>query len=135
MKRVLTILLVLGGLLSARPANPLSLGADMALGIYQKLISPLQGRNICNFSPTCSAFSRRSYRLYGPLWGTFMTFDRLQRCNPGAWRQLEVYYSHIENDKLYDPPLNHHLPSRIRRLREERSKTHTDTNQVKENGD
>jgi len=118
MKRMVAIVFLLGGALTllARPANPLAVGVDMALGIYQKLISPLQGGHICNFSPTCSAFSRRSYRRYGPFWGTLMTFDRLQRCNPGAWRQLNVYYSHIENERLADPPDNHYLPSKIKRL-------------------
>jgi putative component of membrane protein insertase Oxa1/YidC/SpoIIIJ protein YidD len=120
MKRVLAILLVIGGLLtlSARPANPLSVGADLALGLYQKLISPLQGGHICNFSPTCSHFSRRSYRLYGPLWGTLMTFDRLERCNPGAWGHLGTYYSRIEADRLYDPPCNHYLPDKLERKKE-----------------
>jgi len=131
MRKTLVVLALLAGAWSAgaRPANPLAVGADLALGVYQRLISPLQGRNVCNFSPTCSAFSRRSYRLYGAFWGTLMTFDRLQRCNPGAWRHLGTYYSHVEAQKLADPPCNHHLPTRLRN----RSKTRKDSTTVERN--
>jgi|GEM_PF-2119007 len=117
MRLVFFILVLLGGCmpLAARPANPLSVGADLALHVYQKLISPLQGGHICNFSPTCSAFSRQSYRLYGPLWGTLMTFDRLERCNPGAWRHLHTYYAELRSERLSDPPSNHYLPARLKR--------------------
>lgn len=131
MKRIL-LLLTLPGIVSltARPANPLAVGSDLALGFYQRLISPLQGGQICNFSPTCSHFSRKSYRLFGPFWGTLMTFDRLQRCNPGAWRLLYRYYPDIENDRLADPPRNHHLPSRLRNCRAEQ-----DTSSVGDQGE
>jgi len=117
MRRALAALALLWGfaMLSARPANPLSVGADLMLSIYQKLISPLQGGHICNFSPTCSAFSRQSYRLYGPFWGTLMTFDRLERCNPGAWRHLHTYYAELRSERLFDPPSNHYLPARLKR--------------------
>jgi putative component of membrane protein insertase Oxa1/YidC/SpoIIIJ protein YidD len=117
MRRVFVILFILGICtgLSARPANPLSVGADLALHVYQKLISPLQGGHICNFSPSCSVFSRQSYRLYGPLWGTLMTFDRLERCNPGAWRHLHTYYPELRSERLSDPPCNHYLPARLKR--------------------
>lgn len=110
--------MIAGGMavIAARPSNPLTLGADLALGFYQKLISPLQGGGICNFSPSCSNFSRQSYRLYGPFWGTLMTFDRLERCNTGAWTYLGQYYSGVRDEKLNDPPKNHHLPTRIKEL-------------------
>jgi putative component of membrane protein insertase Oxa1/YidC/SpoIIIJ protein YidD len=111
---------LLASLLFARPANPLSVGADAAIHVYQKLISPLQGHNVCNFSPSCSAFSRGSYRLYGPVWGTLMTFDRLERCNPGAWRHLNQYYDDVYQNKLTDPPRNHHLPTRLKERRRKR---------------
>ncbi len=41
MKRILAVLALLGGfaMVVARPANPLSVGADLTLSIYQKLIS------------------------------------------------------------------------------------------------
>jgi len=45
-----------------------------------------------------------------------MTFDRLERCNPGAWHYLYIYYSHIENGRLADPPENHYLPLRLKKI-------------------
>ncbi len=120
-KRTVVILILLGATsLVARSGNPLSVGVDLTLGFYQTLISPLQGGGICNFSPSCSNFSRQSYRRYGPLWGMLMTFDRLERCNPGAWRHLGENYTHIEHGKLFDPVENHHLPTRLRELRKAR---------------
>jgi putative component of membrane protein insertase Oxa1/YidC/SpoIIIJ protein YidD len=119
MRRVLaTILVLFAGAAFSRPANPLTVGADLALGFYQKLISPLQGGGICNFSPSCSNFSRQSYRIYGPFWGTLMTFDRLERCNVGAWGFKDRYYAGIVNDRLNDPPRNHYLPARITAARQ-----------------
>lgn len=131
MRRALAAFALLCGfaMLAARPANPLSVGVDMALHLYQKLISPLQGGHICNFSPSCSAFSRSSYRLYGPFWGTLMTFDRLERCNPDAWRHLDVYYPELRSERLHDPPSSHHLPTR---LRERRSSGKTDSEESDE---
>lgn len=118
MKRVLVVTSILGclSLLAARPANPLSVGADFALHLYQKLISPLQGGHICNFSPTCSEFSRRSYRSYGPFWATLMTFDRLERCNVGAWSLVDRYYLEVENQRLVDYPCDHYLPDRLEKI-------------------
>lgn len=114
MRRVLVLIAILiSSTASARPGNPLTVSADLALGFYQKLISPLQGGGICNFSPSCSNFSRQSYREFGPFWGTLMTFDRLERCNLGAWGLRDRYYIGIVKERLYDPPKNHHLPSRI----------------------
>jgi len=133
MKR-LSLILLLGMIpLAARPANPLTVGADLALGFYQRMISPLQGGHVCNFSPTCSNYSRRAYRLYGPLWGTLMTFDRLERCNPGAWRIVNMYYPGIENERIADPPCNHHLPSRRRLRREEADSSSVNTGTKSEN--
>ncbi|MEO0075576.1 MAG: membrane protein insertion efficiency factor YidD, partial [candidate division WOR-3 bacterium] len=70
---------------------------------YKRIISPLQGQQICNFSPTCSEFARQSIRKYGLVLGTLMTSDRLQRCNPWAWTYLDKYYFGIENDRIKDP--------------------------------
>ncbi len=41
-----------------------------------------------------------------------MTFDRLERCNPGAWRFLNQYYDGTRKSKLFDPPYKHYLPLR-----------------------
>lgn len=56
-----------------------------------------------------------------------MTFDRLERCNPGAWRIVNMYYPGIENERIADPPCNHHLPSRLRLRREKADSVSVET--------
>lgn len=50
---------------------------------YQKYISKyiLTGRN-CRFYPTCSQYSMEAYEKYGFFKGTFLTINRILRCNP-----------------------------------------------------
>lgn len=50
---------------------------------YQKYISRyiLTGRN-CRFYPTCSQYSMEAYEKYGFFKGTFLTINRILRCNP-----------------------------------------------------
>lgn len=50
---------------------------------YQNFISKyiLTGRN-CRFYPTCSQYSLEAYGKYGFFKGTFLTTNRILRCNP-----------------------------------------------------
>lgn len=50
---------------------------------YQRFISKyiLTGRN-CRFYPTCSQYSIEAYEKYGFFKGTFLTVNRILRCNP-----------------------------------------------------
>ncbi|OLS02716.1 membrane protein insertion efficiency factor YidD [Tissierella creatinophila] len=50
---------------------------------YQRYISRyiLTGRN-CRFYPTCSQYSMEAYEKYGFFKGTFLTINRILRCNP-----------------------------------------------------
>nr|WP_300002709.1 membrane protein insertion efficiency factor YidD [Tissierella sp.] len=50
---------------------------------YQRYISKyiLTGRN-CRFYPTCSQYSIEAYEKYGFFKGTFLTVNRILRCNP-----------------------------------------------------
>ncbi len=100
---------IFNGSLFASPYNSLSVTGNWAIGVYQKLISPLQGREICNFSPSCSNFSKQAINKYGMFWGVVMTADRLERCNFAAWSYFDIYYFGIVNDRLYDPIENHSI--------------------------
>ena len=50
---------------------------------YQRFISKyiLTGRN-CRFYPTCSQYSLEAYEKYGFFKGTFLSVNRILRCNP-----------------------------------------------------
>jgi putative membrane protein insertion efficiency factor len=89
----------------------LNVTANWLLSFYKKFVSPLQGRDICNFSPTCSQFSRQAINDYGFIAGLIMTSDRLLRCNPWAWQYLDYYYPNIKDGRIFDPPENHYIAS------------------------
>ncbi len=73
---------------------------------YQLVISP-QDIPACRFNPTCSEFSALSTGRYGPIRGTIMTFDRLQRCHPFI-RKGDYPFSD-DMIHFYDPPERHLL--------------------------
>ncbi len=90
-------------------SNPLKIVMIWALRGYKKIISPAQGRQICNFSPSCSQFTRLSIEQYGPVWGTVMGADRLLRCNSFAPTYLDRFYFGEVESRIYDPPADHFL--------------------------
>lgn len=49
--------------------------------IYQKLVSPLLGRN-CRFSPTCSSYAVQAVEVHGVVKGVWLAIKRLGRCQP-----------------------------------------------------
>lgn len=49
--------------------------------IYQKLISPLLGKN-CRFYPTCSEYALMCIDKYGVLLGSLKTLLRILKCHP-----------------------------------------------------
>ena len=48
---------------------------------YQKLISPLLGKN-CRFIPTCSQYTIQAIDKYGIIIGSIKGIKRILRCNP-----------------------------------------------------
>lgn len=63
-----------------RTYNPFYHILSASMYAYQKVISPIIVRQ-CPFVPSCSAYSKALIREYGLLKGTFLTADRLSRCN------------------------------------------------------
>jgi putative membrane protein insertion efficiency factor len=75
--------------------------------LYQLLLSEQQP-DACNFTPSCSHYAYEAIKKRGPLTGSLMAVDRLQRCNPWAWNYHGTYYGVIwvpgRGYKLLDPP-------------------------------
>lgn len=75
--------------------------------LYQMILSEQQP-DACNFSPSCSHYAHQAIRKWGPLRGSIMAIDRLQRCNPWAWNYYGTYYGVTwvpgRGYKLIDPP-------------------------------
>ena len=111
-KRLLISIPLIFNLLAARSSyHSLNIAANWTITLYKKFISPFQGKDICNFSPTCSQFSKQAINDYGFLLGLVMTSDRLLRCNPSALQYLDSYYSNLKDGKIFDPPENHYILS------------------------
>ena len=105
--RTAVLLLSLVGA-SAAGYDPLSVSGEWMIGAYKLALSPLQGPNVCNFSPTCSQFTKAAIRSQGFLPGALIGADRLMRCNTFAWSYYDNYYSgDIAGGRLPDPVENH----------------------------
>lgn len=78
------------------------------IGAYKLVLSPAQGPNICNFSPSCSQFTKGAIKSQGFLPGVVIGADRLMRCNTFAWSYYDSYYcGAIVEGRMPDPVENH----------------------------
>jgi hypothetical protein len=50
--------------------------------IYQKIISPIFGRNKCRFYPSCSNYSIEAFNRFGLFRGLYLSLKRIIKCNP-----------------------------------------------------
>ena len=60
---------------------------NTAIGIYQRLISPLLGPR-CRFEPSCSHYAQDAIARFGAGYGSWLAVRRILRChpfNPGGW--------------------------------------------------
>ncbi|UCG44459.1 MAG: membrane protein insertion efficiency factor YidD [candidate division WOR-3 bacterium] len=87
--------------------DALAVSGSWLIDGYKAVLSPLQGRRMCNFWPTCSRFTREAIQSQGLLPGVVIGADRLLRCNPWAWNLLDQHYRGISQDRLNDPVGNH----------------------------
>ena len=78
---------------------------------YQRFISPLKGRPVCRFTPSCSAYGLEAFRKRGFVVGMFLTVRRILRCNPfnpGGYDPVpekgQPIRSKKRNDKQNDEP-------------------------------
>jgi hypothetical protein len=88
--------------------DALSVSGEWMIGGYKAVLSPLQGSNVCNFSPTCSQFAKGAIRSQGFLPGLLIGADRLMRCNTVAWSYYDSYYTgEVVSGRMPDPVENH----------------------------
>jgi uncharacterized protein len=85
--------------------NPAKLFLVLLINLYQNTFSKLDG-STCQFRPSCYHFGARAIKLYGPLWGTLMTADRLLRCNPFTQGKYPKTPDHFHNLD----PVEEHAP-------------------------
>jgi len=105
--RTVSLFLLLLGL-SVAGYDPLSVSGDWMISAYKAVISPLQGQNVCNFSPTCSQFTKAAIRTQGFGPGLLIGADRLMRCNTFAWSYYDNYYTgEVIDGRMPDPVENH----------------------------
>jgi uncharacterized protein len=105
-KATLLILSLTGACMAGYDA--LSISGEWMIGAYKAVLSPLQGPNVCNFSPTCSQFARGAIRSQGFLPGLIIGADRLMRCNTIAWSYYDIYYTgDIVGGRMPDPVADH----------------------------
>ena len=50
--------------------------------LYQKYLSPLKGKRVCRFYPTCSQYAIDAIEEWGVLRGILLALWRILRCNP-----------------------------------------------------
>ena len=49
---------------------------------YQKVLSPLKGKGVCRFYPTCSNYAIQALSKYGFLRGSWKAIKRILKCHP-----------------------------------------------------
>ena len=55
-----------------------------AVKFYQKYLSPVKGRSMCIYIPTCSQYAVQALEKYGAVKGSFLALKRILICNPLA---------------------------------------------------
>lgn len=85
-----------------RTWNPVYHVLSSSMYVYQSVISPIISRR-CAFSPTCSAYSKALIHEYGLLKGSFLTADRLMRCNRISLSDKNNHYILVnEHGRIYE---------------------------------
>jgi uncharacterized protein len=82
--------------------NPVSLLFGGSLYIYQNVLSKHISAD-CLFTPGCSEFSKQAIKEEGLIKGTFMSIDRVNRCNRIAAVDLRNYSLDHKTGKYPDP--------------------------------
>ncbi|MFW6246228.1 MAG: membrane protein insertion efficiency factor YidD [Tangfeifania sp.] len=83
-------------------SNPVSLLFGGSLYVYQNHFSQHLSAS-CLFHPSCSDFSKQAVQEFGLIKGTFLSLDRLSRCNRIAATDLNPAKIDSEMHRFHDP--------------------------------
>lgn len=98
---------LLAASLAAGASDALRVSGEWLLTTYKRVLSPLQGSNVCNYTPSCSQYARGAIAEAGFFPGIVMSADRLMRCSIFAWSYADECYAGVENNRVLDPPSRH----------------------------
>ncbi len=76
--------------------NNMGIG-NLLLNFYQKVIS-IQISGDCIYSTSCSRYARVAIKKKGLIPGSFLSIDRLSRCNKAGYKDAPYF---MENDEGY----------------------------------
>jgi putative component of membrane protein insertase Oxa1/YidC/SpoIIIJ protein YidD len=83
-------------------SNPVSLIFGGSLYVYQNHFSQHLSAN-CLYHPSCSDFGKQAVQKFGLIKGTFLSLDRLSRCNRIAATDLNPTEIDREKHRFHDP--------------------------------
>ena len=83
-------------------SNPVSLLFGGSLYVYQNHFSQHLSAS-CLYHPSCSDFGKQAVQEFGLIKGTFLSLDRLNRCNRIAATDLNPAEIDREKHRFHDP--------------------------------
>ena len=83
-------------------SNPVSLLFGGSLYLYQNHFSQHLSAS-CLYHPSCSDFGKHAIQEFGLIKGTFLSLDRLNRCNRIAATDLNPAEIDREKHRFHDP--------------------------------
>ena len=83
------------GKLSERALANLAL---LFIAAYRVILSPWMG-GACRFYPSCSEYSRESFKTHGFLQGVLLTVRRVFRCRPGGGKGFDPVPSTVNEPR------------------------------------
>jgi len=83
-------------------SNPVSLLFGGSLYVYQNHFSQHLSAS-CLYHPSCSDFGKKAVQEFGLIKGTFLSLDRLNRCNRIAATDLNPAEIDTEMHRFHDP--------------------------------
>jgi uncharacterized protein len=82
--------------------NPVNIIFGTSLFVYQNIFSKHVASS-CLYTPSCSEFSKDVLRQFGVLKGTFLSVDRVNRCNTFSVKDLKNHKLDPKTNRYPDP--------------------------------